>query len=681
MSLHPSIWFFGSFALLLISSSSGPFLSLSFLCFYYRHHHPLTDAHFVSHGFQCDQIYELKAGEAAMNLTLRKPKTWPYAASSTGRPRGALPLGSRNILVFEAIGEARDTYNSKVIKAIQEYLNDNAHDLRTSGRMVVFSLFMMGTSAEKTKPMVMFVSEDEPTRTKAFRIINKSGIMKEFPGFDIGQMDLKAEFEYLKVLGSESSVCLDCTSTRTPGTIAGDELPDVFASKKEPIVGTRLQVHLQTGNGAKFSHAVAGGLIRQEGTYYLHTVSHFLFPTDTAEGNTSGSASPSNGEDVNPPEALVSWDATGLSDFDDSTDDQDNDDLVQATSRGSATPPSNQSESWLFDSDAPSPQRLLDTAEQDTFPATLASRFEEFTARHGTSHPPESPAMKEEMVRVGRVSMLNKRLDSALIELDTGSLDVSQADLEDIALPLDEFLDNTSPPPTTDCPVRLATPNAGSITGTLSATPSLLCLPHSKTFETAYVAKLTRPLAPGDCGTWVRHATTGKVVGYVVAGSLTTGLVMILPAKNIIETVCLGRRVGKCGSHRGVSLVTTDNYGPKFQRDVDLEHSDALLQSEADQLLSRIKRRNSPEISSEIFGDQSSAIYRHSRKRTKLDGRDEDDSDANANLDRLVSFEEIDGSTGLLACPFHKYDAVRYGVKHKDIACVRPGFRSIRKLK
>jgi len=470
-----------------------------------------------------------------MILKLRKPKAWPYAGGSTGRPRGELPLGSRRVLVFEAIGEARDAYNDRVSKAILEYLHQNAHQLLASGSVVVLSLFMMGKSAEKTKPMVMFVSEDETARTEAFRMVNKSGIMKEFPGFEIGHMDLGAESEHLAIPGNEpSDGPADRTST---DIIVADSLRDVFTNKKPEglLGGIRLHAHFRKDDKERLSSAVGGGIVYHSGTYYLHAVNHFLSPADNMEPNAPSSAASPTKEVVSSSTGPISWDATGLSDFDESSDDGDGDDLLQATSRGSATPESDLTDSQSPGSSASLPLNL-DGPDHVTFPDELASRLGEVAVGANKGQPPRHCVERENMVRIGRVVMINKRLDSALIELDTSSLNLTESDLRDVTLPLSSFLDSNSTPLTKDFPVVVKTPEGESINGTLSATSSFLRLPHSKTFQTAYTAKLARPLSAGDCGTWVRHAATSQVLGYVVAGSSTTGQIILLPAKNIAET-------------------------------------------------------------------------------------------------------------------------------------------------
>lgn len=53
--------------------------------------------------------------------------------------------------------------------------------------------------------MLVLVSNNKQFRTEAFRAIKDSGIMKDFPGFDLGHMDLNVEYDDLCFLGSEAS--------------------------------------------------------------------------------------------------------------------------------------------------------------------------------------------------------------------------------------------------------------------------------------------------------------------------------------------------------------------------------------------------------------------------------------------------------------------------------------------
>ncbi|KAM4060207.1 zinc finger transcription factor ace1 [Hirsutella rhossiliensis] len=145
-------------------------------------------------------------------------KTWPYACDSVGRARGYLHLGVRvgRVECFEAIGPARSIFNDELSGKIVAYLRDNSDQLPDSGNCVDLSLFMVGKSAKRSKPIVLFVSEDKPARREAFRLIKDSGIMKDYQGFELGNMPLKAEFESLRPLVREASAAKAATTDENP---------------------------------------------------------------------------------------------------------------------------------------------------------------------------------------------------------------------------------------------------------------------------------------------------------------------------------------------------------------------------------------------------------------------------------------------------------------------------------
>lgn len=134
-----------------------------------------------------------------MKFFQRPPTTWPYAASSTGRLRGSLNLGilEGRVQVYDAIGEARQISMDKLSKDVVKLLNDNGDRLQECGSFVDMSLFMMGKSIEKTKPMVMIVSDDRHIRLEAFKMVKDSNILESYLGYGLSHMSLKAEFEDL----------------------------------------------------------------------------------------------------------------------------------------------------------------------------------------------------------------------------------------------------------------------------------------------------------------------------------------------------------------------------------------------------------------------------------------------------------------------------------------------------
>jgi len=463
-----------------------------------------------------------------MNFIQRKLKPRPFAANSTGRLRGTLNLGSRigRVQVYEAIGEARDLF-VEISEAIVSHLNDHSDNLQDSASFVDLSLFMMGKSPDRTKPIVMFVSDDKQTRTAAFRMIKHSGIMDDYPGFGLGEMELKAEFENLQPLGSKT----DSTSSRalnpqSTSFLAPEELVEVLGTRTGPLSGQRLEVRIRDGPTTDVRRAVGGGVVSFGGLYMLHSVDHFLQTAPT--GQDIGVRRRSSSSDTSEVECQV----LGLSD-----DEEDGDEFADVTSRGSATPIISHSRTMSDSSLQPDEQEASVLSygsfnDQDTDFSDLRSRLEALRVSEQNSF--EATTTGERSVRIGHVALRSALLDSAFVRIDVSDPDANGhriPQLENTVIPLESYQEHIETVPS-DTAVRTLTPN-GTIGGMLSGTPSFVRLPGSKIFQEVYVAKLNQPLLPGDCGSWIKNAVTGKLLGHVIAGSPTTGLVLVVPAAKV----------------------------------------------------------------------------------------------------------------------------------------------------
>jgi hypothetical protein len=459
-----------------------------------------------------------------MDFMQRKPKPRPFAANSTGRPRGTLKLGSRigRFQVYEAIGEAREIFINELSHAIVSHLNDNSDKLQDSASFVDLSLFMMGKSPDRTKPMVMFVSDDKQVRTEAFRMIKNSDIMKDYPDFGLGEMELKAEFENLRPLGSQTdSATVRALGARTTSFVVPEESIDVFATNTLPWdEGRPLQLKAQTGLGSRtrLAAACAGGVVCYRGFCMLHSVHHFLPAARRPQRVVVRRPSPTPDESDSEDECEV----VGLS------DDEDEDDRpLTIMSHGIATPAASDSEST---SSSPLASEAMEGSisshgsceDPDTSLSPLQCALETLSV--------EAPSTKGPSTRIGHVTLESALLDSALVLLSSEiEFDVSR--VRDMAIPLESYLEHIKTRPS-DAAVKTSTPN-GTIGGTLSGTPSFVRLPGSRVFQEVYTAMLDSPPMAGDCGSWVKHAVSGKLFGHIVAGSPTTGLVLVMPAVKV----------------------------------------------------------------------------------------------------------------------------------------------------
>lgn len=473
-----------------------------------------------------------------MNFLRLGTEPRPYAANSTGQQ---LPGTFRGGPVYEAVGEARAIFMDRLSRAIRQYLQEDCDKLQNSASFVVFSLFMVGRSRDRTKPIVMLVSDNKQVRTEAFRAIKDSGIMEDFPGFDLGHMGLDAEYENFRRLGSQANpmtVDPDSMSFLFP-----DETVDVFAGEPSAPGARRLAVYFNDGTT---SCAVAEHVFSYRGRHFLHSAHHFLLPAQQAQSVHTLSRTTASDADDDEDECEI----MGLSD----DEEEDEDELVAITSSGSTSPVESGSEG-AFDSVSASQtlDTALDTEAQDAHMSELQSRLE--TPKTLTEA--KTPHTNTTWTKVGHVVLSSAFLDSAFVQID-------MANFWYRPLPLESYHDYTETAPC-DTAIKTYTPNS-TIGGTLSGTPSFVRLPGSKIFQEVYIARLNRPLVPGDCGSCVKNAITGKIFGHVIAGSPKTGLVLLMPASRLFAaaldalSACDGADGGKLiGVKADVEAVSAED--------------------------------------------------------------------------------------------------------------------------
>lgn len=486
-----------------------------------------------------------------MSFIVRGRKVWPYATNSTGRLRGSLSIGPLSIpvLVFEAIGEAREIFAQKLSGLIIDYLHENIE--QESASPIDLSLFMMGRSSDRTKPVVMLVSSDKAARVEAYRAIKDSDILKDFPGFDVGHMDLRAEYENFQPLGGGSISEMNGSGTihlrprfesGSRGEKSGnanilvtlgdnsmeieDRIEEVFGAGIS-CIGMRLLVVRPPGatTANTIHQAIGGGVVSYAGSYYLLTVNHFLDRrADGWQPSTLLSTSaPIHSEHT---DCEVAY----LSDFED--DEDVNPDII--TSRGSRTPDSTHSETSDTGNEGSSSTishgsvrpELLDQADN----AIISLGISDEPAERSSGHPQRPlgdrhgglPVMR----KIGNVVVSSYETDFCLIRIDHPD---SQS-LTD-AVPLENYGSHVETS-ASDAPIE-TTISGTHRAGFLSGTPSFVRLPRSRTFRQVYICKFHQPPVPGDCGAWVRHSVSGRILGHVVAGSPMTGLAWIMPAQEV----------------------------------------------------------------------------------------------------------------------------------------------------
>ncbi|TDZ44971.1 hypothetical protein CTRI78_v009175 [Colletotrichum trifolii] len=494
----------------------------------------------------------------------------PYARTHVGPHLGSLRIGGkiRMLQCYAAEGEPREEFKS-FISDIKIYLQSNLSKESTLG--LVISLYMIGKQPSRTKPTILFVSDDKAIRKEAFSLIkDQSGIMEEHPGFELGHISLKAEFEGLQQMGDEfqsptywpqdvsfyqpesdrsSQPAIQSNSRIRDGNAEPSFLATATASGHIKDANPRsafnkttppVVVEQSSSTGCRKLHALldgarrsatAGGLVSFNGRLMFQTVQHLFEETVTPTNvDMSRDSFDENSDDE--------CEITGWSDNDDNYNDDEYEyydpDLVELTSRGSTSLQSGTPDSAASDTIADETSTVFSGPAQEEHAHELRSRLRGLVPSKPLQEP--SANRHNKVTATGEVMLSSRELDFALVEVPPSVVPTLGGAEEDQSrpIPLEDYLGHIEPAPR-DAAIRVATPEGGSIGGTLSGTPSLFRSPGSLTFIEVYTAKLSRSLVPGDCGSWLRDAVSGKVYGHVIAGSPSTGVVLIVPAHQVLR--------------------------------------------------------------------------------------------------------------------------------------------------
>ncbi|KAI1130747.1 hypothetical protein F5Y10DRAFT_107492 [Nemania abortiva] len=411
----------------------------------------------------------------------RLVKQWPYAETSAGRYRGRL---EGRLECWEANGPARDIFNGELDTKIKDYIVTN---LPESDSFIEFSLFMVGRTQLRTSPTVLLVSNDKPRRKAAFEAIKTSGILEQYPGFQIAHCRLAAEFEDLQPMAGRKLMTRQ--QRHSPITDCGIYI-SISDKSDDPIL-----VHDHASGILNRAQATIGRLILRDGHAYGVTVAHVL-----ADHATSLK-----------PQQFSQTSTSSLSDSPDfeiaATDDLD----PNTYSSLPTSPPSSPPSDYLSPATQSGGLALINNTER--------------------SAQCDSPDHCKGATAVMHVS---SDLDIMLLAIDVNFDKPFQASM----MSLLQFSECANTPIHDDMDVVVKSLHRAPITGRLSAT-SFHAQYGGFGFQRLYLAKLSTPLRLGDCGSWVftRSGVSDKIVGIIVAGSPSTGTVLILPGQTVLNYV------------------------------------------------------------------------------------------------------------------------------------------------
>jgi hypothetical protein len=381
---------------------------------------------------------------------------------------------------------------------------------------------MIGYSPETSAPTIVFCSSDEPRRKAIRNSIRDSGILDRYAGIALKHLPRAPDYNQLIQLASD----FDPKETEEHGpNLLSPFGHRVFSTSARLQMGQCLYVR-SPNYTASTRKTTAGGTIRISGIDCLLTAAHAFHDTFVP---------PSNSDPLE--EELC------FSDSDDGTS-------VSTASYSSSMHKSQASDyppspclSWSSSGTVPpmldSVGSHLDTSISEMGePTNISSQlfYEDQTV--------ELPANAHHTGDVVFLSSSGNHegLDYAIIRPKSGTRSVNMGD--GISFPSFARLGEENQHETSSV-VAYTSSSPTVAQDIISLTPTYMRAPDVKTYQEVYSIRLEKPLANGDCGSWVFDSQSNSLLGHIVAGSPELGSAYIIPAFQIFEDIIRNTEVIK----------------------------------------------------------------------------------------------------------------------------------------
>lgn len=406
-----------------------------------------------------------------------QPK-WPSPQSSIGRKISTIG----NHSCWEATGLARSTFITLAPK-IKAHLDKYSEPTPS---YVTWSIYMVGALPETATPAIIFCCESEVYRKAIRNMIRDSGILQGYPGIALKHLPRAPGYDQLVQLALQKES--HGTSDLAPTTYRNGDYA-VFSKIQQPFPGCPLYV-ANSHDPSVMRKATSGGQIRLGSSTYLMTAGHAFTRS--------------------PSVAIASNDSNDM-EFSDSEDDSD---MV---------------------SDASEESKSAETGQGYTV-APSSGLVVGFTKDEIDKRPKSQ--LPEGCEVVGNLAFSS--LDGTRPELDYALVTLKHRNTAGVPSTRHKF------PPYVQsegmCTERSATivastASGGIIRGTVASTPTYMRTPNACRFQETFHINLEKSLTYGDCGSWVYHEQTLKLLGHVVAGSLGTGMACIVPAHQVFADI------------------------------------------------------------------------------------------------------------------------------------------------
>lgn len=422
----------------------------------------------------------------------------------------ANPKWKHGQLCWEAQGRCAEDYKSKETALLKE-LNQSR---RESFSEVAISLFMIGKTPQKAKPMIIISSEDKRSREEAKRAIERSGILGEL-NYKIGFLKYLPSGPIHSVAGSPSEV--SGVYTAVPSSCSPEEWylnsreDTISSSSNQPgfavsslayydseqrLRTTAMPIYVKTA--ANRSRTATANMVYNGTIYKYITVSHVFSPW--------GPSSIDSGEDD-----------LGIP-FDSDSEDEDhcNSETSQARGTTSASLKVPTSRDSNTDS-AKSHGTKISTMPNDSLDTTND--------------------LPSELLRLGELSTdddFDKSADYAIITINDFKL---QKQLANLALSNPDRITQIHAAEPKSSRVTAWTRH-GAISGTLGNVPRVMRFSGSKSFQSIYEFVYgDGSIESGDSGSLVFDESGKELYGMIIAASNSQSIAYVMAAKGLVPSI------------------------------------------------------------------------------------------------------------------------------------------------
>lgn len=414
---------------------------------------------------------------------LRKDPRWPDPQRSIGQ----FLMAKGQVQCWKAVGPARAAFVT-----LGQEIKDLEDTIRTKpgSDPVTYSVFMMGRSASRARPTILFCSEDVRAREAVQAAVEESGLMERYPGIRLRNTSRAPD---INDHGPPQLCALD--------HIAIEPLP---ASNRPVISGfihasnNKIFASQSLAKPPEAHVSTFGGIARCNGEIFMFTAGH-AFETQVRPDYAND---PTLGDKA--------WEL-------DSDDDSDVTDLDHHLRICELDDEQTKSQSALVtfceDMDCRTPPSVPDLLE-------LSPMKSDVEASPSTEH---------------RIDAFSSSLDYALIKSTTfDPSSFGEAGEKDDFF--DKF-DRVLPVPIgiQDSKVISYVASIGYLTGTLDATPSYIRMPYRAGFQKTYRVDFDGPISKGDSGSWVLDAETQGLYGHIIASCENSTIAYIIASTGFME--------------------------------------------------------------------------------------------------------------------------------------------------